>query len=833
MHSRMAQAMLLLSVLASGVIADENGVVTNSDCPPPVVYFNPVDQTKPPPNDFMLHVSDVFPEGPAWAAGLRPGDVVVGIDGKRVRSESEMHMLLRSEAPSARLVLQVNRSGQWREVVLNHTLAGRKGMFKVFEDHVDTVKALVKWGVPMQALPGHDRNLASGEPLPIPTAEMIATASPRKRPGGLIGGFLEPSKWEEEDDDNEYRKVMSRYQRGAQPWFFLNNSSARMREALCQLAASGEADDREWVGSFVQSVNLLLQSRYAEALDVLPVLAKRRTGTFLDDLVDFYHAVAKADGKFSGDDDWRKCGVDADFFAACYPYPTIPWKTSEDAFSCDPVYREAYRKTMGTPGNYDRELGKSIRWRETTDSPPEEFYVNAVLTSFIDWCNHSGWPVRYPGVCGVEPAKKFIEKLQKRWDDNPEARLTTAFAMLAPALISQQPERLRPALHEIYQYGTLETALANQIMSSVVRYYGTYVIEWYDVWVEEDRKAYPRPPVYGYLVGMEPMLGIVDSEGFYRAEYNSVSDFSNFLQSHSWLVSEALRRPEHVERLSSAIRAAQDGKARTMDEKIALFDQMSEVVCRWSSQTQCSQYVKYAVENEIPIPLVLKRFAEIISSHVDYRTIGFFDEQLGVAIHWRPWMLNVQSATMAEAVRAAGRINAGENVQTVLEESLPKAGTPLGMLLLASAAEKAGDLDSAGLLVKQATEFLEVGSLGDRWDALHAAIIMLSVPGQERMASAFFRPSRGSGNESVYLVGAFLDFRRQDYASARRQLEQARSIKKKDDLHALRSIWWDGEEFSKAAFIARLDERLSALGFSAPVGAAAGENPVGSDKVAP
>lgn len=54
--------------------------------------------------------------GPAAEAGLRPGDVVVAVDGERVESAAELSRAVARLRPGRRLTLQVFRDGEAREV---------------------------------------------------------------------------------------------------------------------------------------------------------------------------------------------------------------------------------------------------------------------------------------------------------------------------------------------------------------------------------------------------------------------------------------------------------------------------------------------------------------------------------------------------------------------------------------------------------------------------------------------------------------------------------------------------------------------------------------------
>ena len=63
-------------------------------------------------------VAGVLQGGPASAAGLRPGDVVVALEGRPVRSTPELLRAVAALRPGARATLRVQRGGQLAEVAV-------------------------------------------------------------------------------------------------------------------------------------------------------------------------------------------------------------------------------------------------------------------------------------------------------------------------------------------------------------------------------------------------------------------------------------------------------------------------------------------------------------------------------------------------------------------------------------------------------------------------------------------------------------------------------------------------------------------------------------------
>jgi putative serine protease PepD len=64
------------------------------------------------------HADAVQPDGPAARAGLRPGDVIVAVDGRPVTAAEELIALIRKHAPGERITLTYVRSGHRRTTVV-------------------------------------------------------------------------------------------------------------------------------------------------------------------------------------------------------------------------------------------------------------------------------------------------------------------------------------------------------------------------------------------------------------------------------------------------------------------------------------------------------------------------------------------------------------------------------------------------------------------------------------------------------------------------------------------------------------------------------------------
>jgi serine protease Do len=63
-------------------------------------------------------VANVEDGGPAAKAGLRPGDVIVGFDGKRIESSGELPALVADTRPGASVDMRVLRDGAEKQLKL-------------------------------------------------------------------------------------------------------------------------------------------------------------------------------------------------------------------------------------------------------------------------------------------------------------------------------------------------------------------------------------------------------------------------------------------------------------------------------------------------------------------------------------------------------------------------------------------------------------------------------------------------------------------------------------------------------------------------------------------
>ncbi|MCS7019598.1 MAG: Do family serine endopeptidase [Cytophagales bacterium] len=107
-----------------------------------------------------VYVDSVIPNGSADAAGLRRGDVIVKVDGNKVKSVPELQESIGRKRPGEMVTLQLYRNGSPREIKL--TLKSREGSTSIVKK---TSTALDKLGIEVEPAPAAELkklNLSSG-----------------------------------------------------------------------------------------------------------------------------------------------------------------------------------------------------------------------------------------------------------------------------------------------------------------------------------------------------------------------------------------------------------------------------------------------------------------------------------------------------------------------------------------------------------------------------------------------------------------------------------------------------------------------------------------------
>jgi serine protease Do len=130
--------------------------------------------------DWGVVISDVYPGGPAAVAGLRPGDVVLEMDGKEMENARQLNVNLYRRSAGDEVTLETDREGERK--TLRVRLTERSG-------DLDRIAALTR---PEEHLvePLHilglevDATIASMRPMRDPWGVLVALSSGDAPPGG-------------------------------------------------------------------------------------------------------------------------------------------------------------------------------------------------------------------------------------------------------------------------------------------------------------------------------------------------------------------------------------------------------------------------------------------------------------------------------------------------------------------------------------------------------------------------------------------------------------------------------------------------------------------------
>ena len=59
-----------------------------------------------------ISVREVVNDGPAWNAGIRPGDVILAMDGETVSDASQFLFAISQRSPGSQVELEINRQAE-------------------------------------------------------------------------------------------------------------------------------------------------------------------------------------------------------------------------------------------------------------------------------------------------------------------------------------------------------------------------------------------------------------------------------------------------------------------------------------------------------------------------------------------------------------------------------------------------------------------------------------------------------------------------------------------------------------------------------------------------
>ncbi len=668
----------------------------------PVKYFDDVDQSHIPPRAFTVRVSSVTAEGIADKAGLKNGDSIAGVNGVRTRCRSDIVLLRRKAAETtAEVTLQVIRNGEWREVTLpNRDSLDTWGSFRRENRSSEIAKKLIAWGVRIETLPSYDVDLQSGEPLVPPIRELLP-----KNPG-IISRFLGIA---DDPGPDQFEAALAELPPGAQPWFAQEKSSHRTQEALLALAQNGDEDDRAWVEGLVTTLCALLMEDFDHAEESAQPLLERKTEPFLDEVAKFYAAVARERANFTEPDDWRKCGVDEDFFAICYPYPTVPQPVATNLFAWLPELNEAYAN-RDKDDAADRSRAQQIL-RLGSSKPAAPQYQMQVAAALVCHSNHGGWPYR-SALLWRQP-DDVQNGLKQIWEDSPEQRNLTAFSLLAPSIITGDETALRMALRQIYTQGSPEIAVAGRIINRMIDNVPGQMDMIRRVLNDEEQRAIPHPMIYDYLATSSAILTAHLRQRTFlstNVDLDALRDLANICQLTPWFIAESLRRNDPVLTVGR-MTAPPDSFARVAKKEAATMLQHYAENFFWVADM--NDFKRFdTLARQAPQDTVHTAMLAAMNGHDEFFSIdGFINtwRKSTSTTVWMEWLTNFDNTSFKTAMDAAERVRNGARPETTLNNASLNAATPAALLVFARAAVSAGQVELANKFHGMAEHFHRIG----------------------------------------------------------------------------------------------------------------------------
>jgi serine protease Do len=179
------------------------GVNTQNVAPPP-------DNPRP-----GAQITQIIAEGPAEAAGLRRGDIILEVDGERISTTDDLRGLILARAPGSDLPIRVERGGEQLNVVL--TTAGRAQDAPIPPDDA------VTWAGAVLAMPTEERLAHYGVVLPDDATGLLILSvvpdSPAASAGLAPGDLLLQVQRHEIEDVQQFLAVVSS-RKSAMVWFY-------------------------------------------------------------------------------------------------------------------------------------------------------------------------------------------------------------------------------------------------------------------------------------------------------------------------------------------------------------------------------------------------------------------------------------------------------------------------------------------------------------------------------------------------------------------------------------------------------------------------------------
>ena len=137
------------------------------------------DRARPSARGLGMRIRSVYPASPAEDAGIEPGDVVVGLNGRPVESREDFDTLLSSVAPGGAVKLEVTRAGKTRTVSLTAARAPEDLGLEVLRRELGLSVAQVRGGLFVTSVaresPADRKGLERGDALVAVNGRRVST----------------------------------------------------------------------------------------------------------------------------------------------------------------------------------------------------------------------------------------------------------------------------------------------------------------------------------------------------------------------------------------------------------------------------------------------------------------------------------------------------------------------------------------------------------------------------------------------------------------------------------------------------------------------------------
>ena len=487
----------------------------------PAKYFDAAGPATPAPQRFGALVEDVTKGFAADVDGIKPGDLVIGINGNRVRDLTEAAFIHYSHDERTDAVVTLIRERNVTNLTLRPLFPNRRAFVKLHSAGPPVADLLKAWNISLTEIFG----------MPPPTLSSEPAA-------GAVQDVLDAF-----DATGPVPRVL--------PFMAVEYLPARAQDALWSLAACKAPADREWVLPFLQVFARLVTGRYneADALIVKQHLLGRNIDPFLDRLAVFYQAVAARGRSPAKTLSPAAFGVDVPFFVLCYPYPVTATHTTR-SFDSDPEYQVLFDKATSGLTVFTEELrSKATRYANPGTNNDTEVYVGQVKAALLDGDNHGGWPFRSALVYSEPNRGRVIAQLLARLDEKPDRTVETALALLAPSIMANNETAFRRAYTILSAAGDREEACANDLIKSTERFWSAKPEALRRVRQTIDAGR-PLPEFYQCLRKLSPTIERRLANGACQRAGTFVQDASYYCHSYPAVVARAFATPRDPEAVS-------------------------------------------------------------------------------------------------------------------------------------------------------------------------------------------------------------------------------------------------------------------------------------------